>query len=94
MLSGGVIAMTRRAALGSHILYVNGVTVEAKSGHFDITGAAWAELQISGDGAVIWVNTDKGNVLRVCQIKGEISILDQRSSAGLPKRPRRRRKTS
>ena len=43
----------------------------------DITGAEEVELQIRDDGQVIWVNTENGCVLRICQIK-HLSIVDGR----------------
>ena len=35
----------------------------------DITGAEVVEVKIRNDGKVLWINTDKGCVLRICQIK-------------------------
>ena len=35
----------------------------------DITGAEIVQIQIRADGAVIWVHTEKGTILRICQIK-------------------------
>lgn len=43
----------------------------------DITGAEVAEVVIRDDGKVIWVNTEKGCVFRLCQIKS-LSIDDRR----------------
>ena len=43
---------------------------EVKMGNLlDITGAGEVEIVIRDDGKVIWVNTERGCVLRICQIK-------------------------
>jgi hypothetical protein len=35
----------------------------------DITGAECVEVLISDNGKVLWVNTENGCVLRICQMK-------------------------
>lgn len=73
--------MARRAELGSQILYstkASRVEVSVEIGVLDITGAKHVEFQISGDGSVVWVHTEKGTPLRICQIKGPIRISDGR----------------
>jgi hypothetical protein len=49
----------------------------------DITGAECVEVRISrsptGTGAVLWVNTEKGCVLRICRVK-ELNIEDERKT--------------
>jgi hypothetical protein len=43
---------------------------EVKMGNLlDITGAEAVEIVIRDDGKVIWVNTERGCVLRICRIK-------------------------
>lgn len=44
----------------------------------DITGAEIVQIQIRNDGKVIWVNTENGCVLRICQIK-KLEIVDLRN---------------
>jgi Ethanolamine utilization protein EutJ (predicted chaperonin) len=46
----------------------------------DITGAEEVGIAIRQDGKVIWVNTEKGLALRICQIKGSVTIDDARQS--------------
>lgn len=43
----------------------------------DITGAEEVEIKIRKDGNVIWVNTEKGCILRICKIK-HLSLEDER----------------
>jgi hypothetical protein len=45
--------------------------------NIDITGAALVEVKVRNDGTVLWVNTETGNALRICQIK-KIEIFDER----------------
>lgn len=47
-------------------------------GALDITGAEGVQVQIKADGKVLWINTENGCVLRVCQIKN-IEINDERT---------------
>jgi hypothetical protein len=44
----------------------------------DITVAEIVELVIREDGKVVWVNTEKGCILRICRI-GRIMLYDRRS---------------
>ena len=71
---------TRKRAFGSHTICLNGATIESKGAYFDITGAEWVEVQISGDGTVLWVHTDKGTTLRICQIQRGVKVLNQQIS--------------
>jgi hypothetical protein len=80
--------MARLTALGPHVYASSGVSVVARDGFLDITGAARVRLHISGDGSVIWVHTESGLNLRICQIRGEIEIEDRRD-AQLVKRRRK-----
>lgn len=43
----------------------------------DITGAEYVQVAIRDDGKVLWVNTEQGCVLRICQVKN-IEIVDER----------------
>lgn len=43
----------------------------------DITGAEVVEVTVRSDGKVLWVNTEKGCVLRICQIEN-LDIVDHR----------------
>jgi len=43
----------------------------------DITGANIVEIKIRKDSKVIWVNTQDGCVLRICQIK-KLIVDDER----------------
>ena len=43
----------------------------------DITGAEVVEVSIRDDGKVIWINTEKGCVLRICRI-GKLILDDRR----------------
>jgi len=44
----------------------------------DITGAELLEIVIRRDGKVIWLNDAKGCLVRICRIKGHITIRDDR----------------
>jgi hypothetical protein len=51
---------------------------EVKIGNLlDITGAEAVEIFIRDDGKVIWVNTERGCVLRICRIK-HLTLDDRR----------------
>jgi hypothetical protein len=50
-------------------------------GSLDITGAEGVQVQIKDDGKVLWVNTENGCVLRICQIK-HIEVNDGRVKHG------------
>jgi len=43
----------------------------------DITGANTVELQVRGDGKVVWVNVDGVCALRICRID-EVIVNDER----------------
>lgn len=55
-------------------------TNDNENKHLDITGANDIDITIRADGKVLWVNTKFGCKLRICQIAGKISILDERTS--------------
>jgi len=44
---------------------------------WDITGAELVEIVIRDDGKVIWVNTEEGCILRICQIEN-VRLYDKR----------------
>lgn len=44
----------------------------------DITGADHVEIAIKSDGKVIWINTQDGCVVRICKIRGKVTIKDSR----------------
>jgi len=44
----------------------------------DITEVDEVEILIRDDGSVVWINTEKGCVLRICQIK-HLTLNDCRS---------------
>jgi len=46
----------------------------------DITGANTVELQVRGDGKVVWVNVDGVCALRICRID-EVIVNDEREDA-------------
>lgn len=46
----------------------------------DITGAAIVEIRIRQDGKVIWINTEDGCQLRICQITGPVEVQDERAN--------------
>lgn len=48
-----------------------------KSTMKDITGAEEVQIVIRNDSKVIWVNTEKGCVFRICQIK-KLEVDDRR----------------
>jgi hypothetical protein len=52
-----------------------------KDSALDITGADGVQVQIKDDGKVLWVNTENGCVLRICQIK-YIEVNDEREKHG------------
>lgn len=43
----------------------------------DITGARYVTVEIRDDGKVLWVNTEEGCQLRICQIE-KIQVCDKR----------------
>jgi hypothetical protein len=45
----------------------------------DITGPFTVQIQIRGDGKVVWVNTENGCVLRLCNIQ-LLEIIDEREA--------------
>jgi hypothetical protein len=49
----------------------------SKSNLKDVTGAEVVEVVIREDGKVVWVNTEKGCILRVCRI-GKFILDDRR----------------
>ena len=49
----------------------------------DITGSEVVEVAIRDDGKVLWVNSEKGCVLRICRIK-QFVLDDRRMPAGKP----------
>jgi len=49
----------------------------------DITGSEVVEVSIRDDGKVLWVNSEKGCVLRICRIK-QFVLDDRRMPAGKP----------
>lgn len=46
----------------------------------DIENAPEVELLIRDDGKTLWLNTRYGCLVRLCQIKGEITINDKRKA--------------
>lgn len=44
----------------------------------DITGAEIVDVEIRDDGKVLWVNTERGCVLRICRIKN-VEVIDRRT---------------
>jgi hypothetical protein len=52
----------------------------------DISGAADIEIKIRSDGKVIWINTPFC-VLRICEIKGNILVEDERKWNEKPYNP-------
>lgn len=46
----------------------------------DISGAGIVELQVREDGRVIWVNVDGVCRLRICRIREEVIIKDERNA--------------
>jgi len=47
----------------------------------DITGANTVELQVRGDGKVVWVNVDGVCALRICRMIDEVIVNDEREDA-------------
>ncbi len=43
----------------------------------DLTGAEIVHIEIRDDGSVIWINTEHGCKLRICQIK-KLAVIDGR----------------
>jgi hypothetical protein len=58
----------------------NGKVFSGESGQLDITGADDVEIKIREDGKVVWVDIDRC-VLRICQIRGKVFIVDDRPKA-------------
>jgi hypothetical protein len=48
----------------------------------DITGAELVVILIRQDGKVLWINDTRGCIVRICRIKGKISIQDKRKKIG------------
>ncbi len=65
------------------------MSVVAKSGWLDITGAERVDVQISGDGSVMWMHTESGLVLRICQIEGAVEVTDMRHPDVVKRRQKR-----
>jgi hypothetical protein len=72
-----VVPMRRMAEHSSQVLYATKaprVEVTVESGVFDITVAEHVEFQISGDGSVVWFQTEKKMKVRIGQIEGPMRV--------------------
>ena len=54
------------------------MSISFMEGLLDVTGAETVEVQVRHDGEVLWVNVDGRCRLRVCQIKGDVMVNDER----------------
>jgi hypothetical protein len=60
------------------VAVVDGAELRGKTGFLDITGADEnIEIEIRGDGKVLWVNMGRC-VFRVCCIRGGVEVIDHR----------------
>ncbi len=53
------------------------MTVSYDGQLFDVTDVDHLQIEIRADGAVIWLNTKEGCLVRVCQI-GQLELVDNR----------------
>lgn len=57
---------------------IDGVGRLCDIAELDMRGADHVEVQISPDGETLWINDARGCRVRICKIRGGVSVVDMR----------------
>lgn len=60
------------------------LVIEPQNAATDIHGARFLQIRVRADSRVIWITSERGTLLRVCNIEGPVTIQDDRLTTDAP----------